>query len=1136
MNFGIVDWYDSGKGFGVIKSIDQKEVFLHKSQLFNSGMILNQGDIVCYGEGFDQRKKRATAQKCEKLKKEHLKSFFEFLISKNISYKNLSTLLKKISTIIERQTDLDVIIFNIFNENSVNFKCIELINALTLTDEIIKYIQYISKNLIQPMHWVYALTEKKYETLNQLINGKEKYEIPEEILIQHVNSITPEWFKTLSAFSYFNNFLNDYINSYSTNTEWLDSKQCYETYRYLEQNGYNDLFEKLEGTLVNHIQIKLDTLNTQYSKITNIREYEYLKDDVNQLFKYSEILEKKYFKNIITQLVANSSNSDVKLKAYIDLYIDNLAFDEIIDIFKNRKNYEEFPKALIKLLLTISPQQQIELIFNIIDLSPVERLNFIVEFIADYENTYASVVVEHLSNRSYWTNKDSFMIIEHIHDYIANKLNENDKLELLLLGFVNRLELTILINHIDQLSDKLFYQCISQYTHQEQFTLLKDKLDQLISFVSKNRELNFNGSKYNKIENYYLAKDYVPAFTQLFNHTVTLTDDQKYQLELNAYENININFYVELWKKNIVKKLPFQYILDICKDSKKIIELDKLISSNLLTFKDIQTLVLPHLLELNNINSRATFYESFSLAKIILKPELFYQRQEVKEYINIDKELINSSSLLNLYSWILGQSVDLNYSLLKEYVLFFDHDDQMLILKKLFDFKLKGLLNFNISFIYDLFLDHYSRSNSISKEYDLNQEIIICYTVLNELIHTQKIPSLEKIIRSIIEHPFVLKDKPLNLDNLQLFDKCEGRTYVSNEKQNFGSINQSFSSSYSVRLSYKIYHDGRYIDNEHFEDHKNFLKNDLNGKWNSYQKSWDVNRSHEKALMEFALTNKFEVDIVNHSMNSGEHLRTLAITSRPNNILFCEGRIMPEKDQRLGIPYWWCAGKACYSNCIQESEDKEWFNFKLIDFIRIFNLSIDEINRVGDHIQKSQFLKLVGIINRAIGMVKKLKCDDCNHIIFPEHVSHLGASNFVRFSCVNNGCSNNETIYLNHCLHSNCKNVIDSRISKKCSNGLYICNECGTCCSTEMFKRRLDKLERFSDQNNDSKHYVIQNLKEQIFNNLGHYELVKYYCYKCADPISNIPDNGKLKCHSCDIEYNVKKIFPFSEYSGRFSN
>jgi len=87
-----------------------------------------------------------------------------------------------------------------------------------------------------------------------------------------------------------------------------------------------------------------------------------------------------------------------------------------------------------------------------------------------------------------------------------------------------------------------------------------------------------------------------------------------------------------------------------------------------------------------------------------------------------------------------------------------------------------------------------------------------------------------------------------------------------------------------------------------------------------------------------------------------------------------------------------------------------------------------------------------------------------------------------------------------------------------------------------MFKRRLDKLERFSDQNNDSKHYVIQNLKEQIFNNLGHYELVKYYCYKCADPISNIPDNGKLKCHSCDIEYNVKKIFPFSEYSGRFSN
>ncbi|WP_151957057.1 cold-shock protein, partial [Acinetobacter guillouiae] len=689
MNFGIVDWYDIEKGFGVIKSIDLKEVFIHKSQLSDSGMTLNQGDTVSYEEEFDQRKKRSTAKKCEKLKKEYLKNIFELLLSKNISYTPLSTLLKKISTLIDQKNDLDVIIFNVFNKNQINFKCIELINALTLNDALIGYVQNISKSLIQPIHWIYALTEKQYETLNQFIYGDVKYEIPEELLIQNVSSINPKEFKTLSSFSYFNNFLDYYINLYSATAEWLDSEQCYETYNYLKENNYNHLFKNLEGSLVNYIQIKLDDLIAKYSNITNIHQYKYLKDDFNKLFKYSKSLEEKYFKNVIRNIIDSSSNSDIKLKAYIDLHIDHLSFSEVKDIFKRKKNFEAYSKTLIKLLLPLSNKQQIDLLFYTLELSPVEKLNFIIEFIADYDDTYSNIVVDHLSNKSFWENKDSFMIIEHTHDYLANKVSEKEKLELLLLGYVNRVELKNLLNHIDKLSDKLLYQCISLYTQQEKFTLLKAKLDQLISLPSQKKELNFNGSKYNKIENYYLAKDYRQAFKQLFNHTVSLTNDQKYQLELNAYENVNIKLYVDLWKSNLVEKPPLEYILDICKNPTESIELGKLINLSPVSLKDIQTLVLPHLIQSNDIDNRSSFYETFNLAKIIFKPELFYQGQEVKECINIDKELIISSTLLNLYAWILVQPVVLNYSKLKKYILFFNHDDQILILKKLFVFKLK---------------------------------------------------------------------------------------------------------------------------------------------------------------------------------------------------------------------------------------------------------------------------------------------------------------------------------------------------------------------------------------------------------------------------------------------------------------
>lgn len=1137
MNFGIVDWYDGEKGFGVIKSIEQKQVFIHHSQLADGITTLKETDVVKYEEGFDQRKKRATAKQCEKFKKEYLPKILELLISNNVSYKSLSTLLNKISKIIDQKNDIDILVSNIFTEESINFSSIELINSLTLGDEITKYIQEACKNRVKEIHWFFALNKKKYEALNDLIYGSDQYEIPQELLKQNINSITPQDFKTLSNFSYFRSFLDYYIDLHSETPEWLDSDPCYEIYCYLESSDYNDLFNKLEGKLVSHIQIKLDALTHKYSNITNIQQYQNLKDSFNHLFKYSNKLKDKYFDNVIKNLVTNSLNPNVKLEAYIDSYIDHLTFDDLKEVFKNRKNYNDHSKILIKILETLSTKKQIELIFNTIDLSPAERLHFIVEFISEYENIRTDIVVENLADNSYWENKDSITLIKHTHDYLAKKINEKDKSELLLLGFVNCLEISTLLNAIDQLSDKLWYQCISQYTQEDQFTLLKEKLHQLISLASQQKELNFSGSKYNKIENYYLNKDYVQAFKEFFTHLESLNDEQRYQLDIYTSENLNIDLYINLWKNKYIKQPPTHYITDILKNSKKSHELRKLISDNLLSLKEIQKLALPLLLESKDIDCRSSFYEVFHLAKLILKPELFTTNKGSYDYINLEQNLINSSPLLNLYAWVLGTSLDLDYSVLKKYILFFNHEDQILILKKFFDFKSKGLLNFNISFIYDLFLDDSSRSNIlIGESQDLNPEIILCYTVLNELIQTQKMPGLEKIVRSIIEHPFIPKDKPLNLYNLKLLDACQGRTYVSQEKQDFGSITQSSADSFSVTLPFKIYSDGRYIDNEHFEEHKNFLKNNLHGKWNSSEKSWHVSKNFEKELMEFALINKFEVNIDNHPMAKGNHLHTLDVTSSPNNIVFCEGRPMPEHDQRLGIPYWWCAGKACYSSCIKNPEYKEWVNFNLLDFFRIFNLALDELNNVGDHIQQSQFLKFVGIVNRAIGMMDKLQCKDCNHLIFPEHVSHFGASNFVRFTCVNSNCANRETIYLNHCLHSNCKNVIDNRISKKCSNGLYICDQCGTCCSTDMFKRRLEKLEKYSVQNSDEKQYVIKTLKEQIFKNVGHYELVKYYCYKCGDSISNRPIDGKLKCDSCDVIYYVKKIFSFKEYSNRFHN
>ncbi len=60
---GIVDWYNSEKGYGVLKNLhDQRDYFIHHSKLAGQYKhLLNKGDIVKFAPNYDQRRNREVA-------------------------------------------------------------------------------------------------------------------------------------------------------------------------------------------------------------------------------------------------------------------------------------------------------------------------------------------------------------------------------------------------------------------------------------------------------------------------------------------------------------------------------------------------------------------------------------------------------------------------------------------------------------------------------------------------------------------------------------------------------------------------------------------------------------------------------------------------------------------------------------------------------------------------------------------------------------------------------------------------------------------------------------------------------------------------------------------------------------------
>ncbi len=227
---------------------------------------------------------------------------------------------------------------------------------------------------------------------------------------------------------------------------------------------------------------------------------------------------------------------------------------------------------------------------------------------------------------------------------------------------------------------------------------------------------------------------------------------------------------------------------------------------------------------------------------------------------------------------------------------------------------------------------------------------------------------------------------------------------------------------------------------------------------------------------------------------------------------FCEASLSSSVDRICGVPFYWCENRPCFREPIYFRTNSEWEKYTILDFMRILNIPVDYITSKGTTNKFGHYYFISSFFSSFKKFYDHLSCRKCHQLMKPIDPSNQSSHTSNGFSCVNEECENyGQIVYLNHCFNwKKCNATIDSRDSKQCPNGQYICPECGACCSTENFAHRIANIKLEGGE-------VTPVLEDLVRNNSGHWEKNEFFCYKCGEKMKD------GKCPACGTKYGKKK-------------
>lgn len=227
---------------------------------------------------------------------------------------------------------------------------------------------------------------------------------------------------------------------------------------------------------------------------------------------------------------------------------------------------------------------------------------------------------------------------------------------------------------------------------------------------------------------------------------------------------------------------------------------------------------------------------------------------------------------------------------------------------------------------------------------------------------------------------------------------------------------------------------------------------------------------------------------------------------------FCAPTYEPVQHFVTGLPYFWCRGNICFKNCLdKQSVDlcasyKDYTLFHMSEIMGYSKLC----HTPAGYEPNVTFRKFSALINRVYTIFKRLRCTECGSLMFP--VIEMGFNRHDFYACNNQLCSlNTKSTYLNYCYK--CRGLIDSRDTKQCPNGWYICPNCLSCCNDELIEKCIGKFVIAHKP-------IPLSLLNQRHN--GHNDKNKFFCPRCGTELienSNAIINADWICKTCGQTY-----------------
>lgn len=1128
MLIGLVKWYDAKKGFGLIGTPDQGDFFIHSANLKSEPIVISMGEAVVFSTRLERKKTivdyyRLVGQledwelivshfgKSDLVQIEATRdrrgrpessgfSLLKVSINQFFKGKSESVVTEVVLSYFDNGLDkrhfvrfCDLIsnaIRNNFRHIKSSTKEFSSNNQPPGIEEIIKYhdilkkqtndflqgfYDYFSKNVNDEMLF-WSWKANKLEYISYPKHGD--VELSMSILRNYASELETADLKRILNFSFAAEFLEFYIHFKFSQINELNSAQILDLYPLLEFVANHDQERKKEQL----DRVYFEKIETEFiGKAKALRKIESVDDlsgYTSLIFKIPYKLEqeaKEAIEKAIHKIISSRSVEKMKPELWLRGIISEAPFDLISNSFLDPNNSEE---NQLTILSKLEEPFQLELIKKIATKSGFESAFRMLDRLVRKLDQIGSHLNldEILFDKDFWQDKNSGGLVELFNNHVHLNATDEEKFHLFFKGFVKDVPMNQLVLNCQKLDEQELRRV---FESQKQS---KDLPNEILS----SRVRQASAAEMDWL--YDLAIDFLKR--EHFGH-----------FDEVVFKSIGQEEYFKFWKTGKAKKFPRQYIKETFGDSfEPYEEIDSWIKSGFVAREVMCEMLYTYINIEESVENRSIFYKQFNHIKYLLVID--------SSYLTQIRTLNNG--FYNVLLWFLDKEEVLNFHLLKDKFIYFSPTDQVRIIRKLFWLKAKGQFDLTLEKLDELSrfdIDLYKTQRNFNPDIpiDLSTEVVI--NALLSFRKNQRFFIESELFTTVLNSLRNHTTYEFKLDNY--FEACRGRmVYKFDWSRQNGTISKV---EYGDNKFYFA------ISFDYSEELVEKVRQIPSRRWNSSENHWGVKAQYEKDVLEFAQNNRFFVDFEGGNAENNPHFAYFYRDERPTGVLYCEGRLSNSLDYALKTKFWWCAGQQCFEKCETIHPQDEWMNYTLLDFCEILGFNTDETNAMGDHIDKGMYYQFISLVNRFNRMLDRLYCLDCNHILFP---SDFGTANFasrsvVRFQCRNESCSNNEEIYLNHCLNGKCNGIIDSRVSKQCSNGLTICENCGSCCSHKMLQKRLNDLELNGG-------HIHADLRKCVQEKLGHLERAEYFCHNCATPMQEIKEDV-FRCTDCEVEYNTVK-------------